>query len=99
MGLLSRSEFVTKRRQRAGSRFTSNEALVARHEIGPNRVRRRRRRGGWSMSSMRRGGDGLQRHALNHECKQNREVCTCGLHKDVGFINRSGGAGRNRTDV
>ena len=37
---------------------------------------------------MRRGGDGLLRHSWNHECKQNRKVCTCGLHKDVGFIHR-----------
>src|SRR4029077_6568758 len=88
VGLLSRSEFAAKRRQRTGLRFTSNEALVARHYIRPNRVRRRRRRGGWNMSSMRRGGDGLLRHARNHECKQNRKVCTCRLHKDVGFINR-----------
>jgi hypothetical protein len=41
------------------------------------------------MSSMRRGGDGWLRHALNPECKQNRKVCAGGLHKDVGFIKQN----------
>jgi hypothetical protein len=52
VGLLSRSQLLAKRYHRSGAGLAGNKARLARHEIGPNRVRGRR----WSGVGMRRMG-------------------------------------------